>query len=50
VKGFDLALKNGDKRVRIVPTEDWKSYDLKEGEAALFDKEAIIKMYYIGVK
>lgn len=52
VHGFDLplTLKNGEKKLRIIPTEEWKSCDVKEDEAALFDKEAIIKMYYIGVK
>jgi hypothetical protein len=52
VKGFDLplVLKSGDRKVRVIPAEEWKSYDLQQGDAALFDKEAIIKMYYIVVK
>jgi aminopeptidase N len=52
VAGFDLplVLNNGERKLRIIPTEEWKSYELREGDAGLFDKEAIIKMYYIGVK
>jgi aminopeptidase N len=52
VKGFDLplVLKNDKDRIRILPTEQWKSSDLKDGEAALFDEAAITRMYYIGVK
>jgi aminopeptidase N len=52
VKGFDLplVLKSDKKKIRIVPSEEWKSYELKEGDTALFDKDSIIKMYYIGVK
>jgi len=52
VKGFNLPLVLAGEglKVRIVPTEEWKSRDLKEREAALFGEEAIKKMYYIGVK
>lgn len=52
VEGFNLPLVLAGEgvKVRIVPTEEWKSRDLKEGEAALFGEEAIKKMYYIGVK
>jgi aminopeptidase N len=49
VKGFDLplVLKSGTDRIRILPTEEWKSSGLKGGEGALFDETAITKMYYI---
>ncbi len=49
IKGFNLPLVlNNDKaRVRIIPTEEWKSADLTTGEASLFDTDSIEKMYYI---
>jgi aminopeptidase N len=49
VNGFNLplVLKDGNAAIRIVPGEEWKSSALKEGQAALFDKAAIEKMYYI---
>jgi hypothetical protein len=47
---FPLTLRNDQSRLRIFPTPEWKSTDLKGDEAALFDKAAIEKMYYIGVK
>jgi aminopeptidase N len=52
VKGFDLplTLRNGDVHIKIFPSETWKTSDLKEGQAALFDKTAILKMYYIAIK
>jgi aminopeptidase N len=51
VPGFNLplVLKQGEQRIKIYPTEEWKSSTLKNGEAGLFDKEAIVKMYYITV-
>jgi len=50
VKGYDfpLVLKSDKSRIRILPTEEWKSSELKGDEAALFDEAAITKMYYIG--
>jgi aminopeptidase N len=52
VPGFNLplVLRSGSFRMRILPAEAWKSSELKDGEAALFDETAIVKMYYIGVK
>jgi aminopeptidase N len=52
VPGFNLplVLKDDKARVRILPTEEWKSTDLKGAEAGLFTDTAIQKMYYIGVK
>ena len=47
---FPLTLKNDQAKLRIFPTQQWKSTDLKGDEAALFDSAAIDKMYYIGVK
>jgi len=50
--GFDfpLTLRNDQKKLRIYPVAEWKSTTLKPGEAVLFEKAAIEKMYYIGVK
>ncbi len=52
VKGFDLplVLRDGDSRVKIFPTDQWKTTELKASEAALFTKDGIEKMYYIAVK
>lgn len=49
VKGFDmpLTLKNGEAKVRIVPTEKWQQLALKPNETPLFDTAAIVKMYYV---
>jgi len=49
VNGFNLplVLKGGNVSVRITPTEEWKTTALKEEQAALFDKAAIEKMYYV---
>jgi len=49
VKGFNLpiVLKNNKSRVKIFPSEIWKNTRLKDSEAALFQKEAVEKMYYI---
>jgi aminopeptidase N len=51
VKGFNLpvVLKNDNTKIRFVPTEQWKSTELKEGQASLITKDAIVKMYYIDV-
>jgi aminopeptidase N len=52
VPGFNLplVLKDDKARVRILPTEEWKSMELKGAEAGLFTDTAIQKMYYIEVK
>jgi dipeptidyl-peptidase-4 len=52
VSGFDLplVLGQGQARIRILPTDQWKSSMLKDGQAALFTEDGIKKMYYIGVK
>jgi hypothetical protein len=52
VDGFNLplVLKNEKERVRIVPTTEWKTTELKGDEVALFTEEGIKNMYYIGVK
>jgi len=52
VNGFNLplVLHNGQTRVRILPTQDWKTTDLKGAEGDLFTEDGIKKMYYIGVK
>jgi hypothetical protein len=52
IDGFNLplVLKNGDLKIRIVPTNEWNSRTLSLDETALFDQSAIEKMYYIGVK
>ena len=47
---FPLTLKNDQVKLRIYPTQQWKSTDLKGDEAALFDPAAIDKLYYIGIK
>ena len=49
IKGFNLplVLKSDMASLKIFPAEEWKSMQLKEGQAALFTKEAIEKMYYI---
>jgi aminopeptidase N len=52
VPGFDLplVLKSDKAKIRMAPSDQWKSSDLKGEDAALFDETAIKKMYYIGVK
>ncbi|MES1219995.1 MAG: M1 family metallopeptidase [Bacteroidota bacterium] len=49
VKGFNLplVLKSGDSKIKIIPSQKWKTIVLKGNEAALFDKSAIEKMYYV---
>lgn len=51
VEGFNLplTLKNADAKVKVIPTTEWKTYTLKNNEAALFDSTAILKMYYLKV-
>ena len=51
IPGFNLplALKQGTDSVKIFPVTEWKSTELKSGQAALFDTTAIRKMYYITV-
>ena len=49
VQGFNLplVLKNETARIKIIPSEQWKSSELKDDEADLFTESAIEKMYYI---
>ena len=49
VKGFNLPLVliNNNARLKISPTGEWRSTDLKGDEATLFDPASIQKMYYI---
>jgi aminopeptidase N len=51
VKGFNfpLVLANDKTKVRIMPTEEWKTTSLADGQADLFDVAAIKKMYYFDV-
>jgi aminopeptidase N len=51
VAGFNLplTLKSVDATVKIIPSQEWKSLSLKGNEAALFEKSAIEKMYYVRV-
>jgi aminopeptidase N len=49
IPGFNLplVLKSNNKKIKIYPTSELKSMDLKSGEEALFDTTAILKMYFI---
>lgn len=49
VKEFNLplVLKDSSASLKIIPSEEWKSNDLKGKEADLFDSASIQKMYYI---
>lgn len=49
VKGFNLplVLKSSDASIKIFPSEEWKSIQLKGNQAALFTIENIGKMYYV---
>lgn len=49
VKGFNLplVLKKGTAKIKITPSEEWKSTVLKNDEASLFEPASIEKMYYI---
>ncbi|MCW3119840.1 MAG: hypothetical protein JWM28_3922 [Chitinophagaceae bacterium] len=51
VKGFNLplTLKNKDSKVKIIPSEQWKTLNLAANDATLFEKSAIEKMYYVTV-
>jgi aminopeptidase N len=51
IQGFNLplVLKNGNARIRIVPTESFKSVILKNSQAPLFDSTQIRKSYYVNV-
>ncbi len=51
VKGFNmpLKLKNTQTDIKIIPTDQWNSVALKDGQDALFTPDAISKMYYIKV-
>lgn len=44
------SLEGSGDRVKIVPTTEWKSTELKGDEAALFDEAVISNLYYIGIK
>lgn len=52
VSGFDLplVLRHDQARIKILPADQWKSSELKDGQAALFTEDGIGKLYYIGVK
>src|ERR1700761_7903501 len=49
IKGFDLPLVLSDNaaKVRILPTDQWKTTPVKDDQSKLFDPDAIKKMYYI---
>lgn len=51
VKGFNLplTLKNNSAKIKIIPSEQWKSISLRAGEDGLFEKTAIERMYYVNV-
>jgi len=51
VKGFNLpiVLSSDAAKVRIVPSEEWKTTPVKDGEGALFTVDGIKKMYYVDV-
>jgi aminopeptidase N len=51
VPGFNLplVLKNSTSKIRVIPSEQWKNTALKDGQADLFTKESIEKMYYVNV-
>jgi aminopeptidase N len=52
IAGFNmpLVLQNDQVKMRILPTDQWKSSVLAPGQAALWDADSIKKMYYIGIK
>ncbi len=49
IPGFNLplVLKNGNKKIKIYPAEKAKTMKLSKGVKAMFDKDSIVKMYYI---
>lgn len=52
VPGFNLPiiLGNGSNRLKIIPSEQWQSTDLKENQASLLTVTSLEKMYYITVE
>jgi aminopeptidase N len=51
VTGFNLplVLQKDQVKLRILPTDQWKTSPLTAAEVGLFDAGSIQKMYYIGV-
>lgn len=51
ISGFNMpiTLRNAGAKVKIIPTEKWAKLALKDNEATLFDKDTIVKMYYVTV-
>jgi hypothetical protein len=51
VTGFNLplVLAGVGVKIRLRPTDQWKSTGITTGQAALFAADSIQKMYYIGV-
>jgi aminopeptidase N len=51
IPGFNLplVLQKDNKKIKIYPTSQEKTMDVKPGEDAMFDATAIVKMYYITV-
>lgn len=49
VAGFDLplVLQDSAAKIRVLPSDTWESSDLAAGQAHLFTKDGIEKMYYI---
>jgi hypothetical protein len=49
INGFDLplVLKNGNDSLKIIPGSDWKTIELREGQAPFFNAKEIEEMYYI---
>ncbi len=52
VTGFNLplVLRNGEAKIRILPTDQWSSSTVNAAQAGLFSEDSIRKMYYIEVK
>ncbi|HWJ25080.1 MAG TPA: M1 family metallopeptidase [Flavisolibacter sp.] len=51
VNGFNLplVLKNKKTKLRLAPTQEWKSMAVNEVQRSLLDKASIEKMYFIDV-
>ncbi len=51
VKGFNLplALIGDGVKIRVLPTDEWKSTVVNETESRLFDPTVIKNWYYINV-
>jgi aminopeptidase N len=51
VKGFNLplALSDNTDKVRILPTDEWKTTPVKDSESKLITPDGIKKMYYVEV-